>query len=378
MLYSDSTGQETFDSVYHDHLQQTDESTSRYIYEIHVIQQPLRARMCGFGEKDRRPCTPPPILQLIIYDRATGQPVNMDMVDVSFFTAACSLYSVEMDTELDLIHQQRGTQDSGLGSVSTMSGNTAVQQSRHMSHTSKNSMGPSNNDADGMLQSNSPPFGSMTTGPMSNTANSLLSNASNSDRDAVVFTDFINGHNVAPRGLGQHLASSSSIMSFSAGNERGGSLSGGIGSVVDGSYDSGGGSSGNFSSSTSDSSMCTVRNLIGASVTTGAKLNNVDGSLGVFFVFPDLSIRKDGDYRFRFSFFDLQSDNGDLLKTSADIKARAFSEPFRVYSAKQFPGMIESTPLSKHFAKQGVKIPVRKETIGKSRQSPDDDDWQNN
>ncbi|KAJ2891433.1 hypothetical protein IWW38_003621 [Coemansia aciculifera] len=118
---------------------------------------------------------------------------------------------------------------------------------------------------------------------------------------------------------------------------------------------------------------CAVRNLIGASVTTGAKLVDVNGSNGIFFVFPDLSIRKDGEYRFRFSFFDLKSNMSDLINTTAHIKARKFSEPFRVYSAKQFPGMIESTPLSKHFAKQGVKIPVRKESS--KNQDADEDDW---
>jgi hypothetical protein len=31
-----------------------------------IIQNPIRARCCGFGEKDRRPVDPPPILQLFI------------------------------------------------------------------------------------------------------------------------------------------------------------------------------------------------------------------------------------------------------------------------------------------------------------------------
>ncbi|KAG0168494.1 hypothetical protein DFQ29_010132, partial [Apophysomyces sp. BC1021] len=35
-------------------------------YELVVVQQPLRARMCGFGDKDRRPISPPPILQLFV------------------------------------------------------------------------------------------------------------------------------------------------------------------------------------------------------------------------------------------------------------------------------------------------------------------------
>ncbi|KAJ1865093.1 hypothetical protein LPJ73_000117 [Coemansia sp. RSA 2703] len=184
--------------------------------------------------------------------------------------------------------------------------------------------------------------------------------------DMVLYPPSVVAAGAPARGLGQHLANSSSIMSFSAGNDSTG--------APDSGNEGSSGTGGNYSSS--DSPVCTVRNLIGASVTTGAKLNNVDGSLGIFFVFPDLSIRKDGEYRLRFSFFDLKSSVGDLLRTSAYIKARTFSDPFKVYSAKQFPGMIESTELSKHFAKQGVKIPVRKETAGKNQNSPDEDDWQ--
>ncbi|KAG0000289.1 hypothetical protein BGZ80_006390 [Entomortierella chlamydospora] len=33
---------------------------------IKIVQQPLHARMCGFGEKDRRPVDPPPIVQLLL------------------------------------------------------------------------------------------------------------------------------------------------------------------------------------------------------------------------------------------------------------------------------------------------------------------------
>jgi hypothetical protein len=79
----------------------------------------------------------------------------------------------------------------------------------------------------------------------------------------------------------------------------------------------------------------------------------------------------------------------------SNIECEVFSEPFYVYSAKRFPGMIgewnerlqhyrprlilcvrvnvpiESTSLSRCFAKQGVKIPVRKD----SSKSRGDDYW---
>lgn len=46
---------------------------------------------------------------------------------------------------------------------------------------------------------------------------------------------------------------------------------------------------------------------------------------------------------------------------SAPILASCYSDVFQVYSAKKFPGVIESTALSKCFATQGIKIPIRKD-----------------
>ncbi|KAJ9066474.1 hypothetical protein DSO57_1008966 [Entomophthora muscae] len=34
-------------------------------YDLEILQHPDRARMCGFGDKDRRPIDPPPVLKLI-------------------------------------------------------------------------------------------------------------------------------------------------------------------------------------------------------------------------------------------------------------------------------------------------------------------------
>ena len=75
--------------------------------------------------------------------------------------------------------------------------------------------------------------------------------------------------------------------------------------------------------------------------------------------------------RLRFSFINLRStqapgsahgsDPNSLVKGKAKVLAQIFSEPFQVYSAKKFPGVCESTQLSKCFASQGVKIPIGKE-----------------
>lgn len=72
------------------------------------------------------------------------------------------------------------------------------------------------------------------------------------------------------------------------------------------------------------------------------------------------------------NFIDVANPSGEgLNKGKAPVLAYVFSEKFQVYSAKKFPGVIESTPLSKCFAQQGIKIPIRKDL--KMEEVPDDD-----
>jgi hypothetical protein len=58
---------------------------------------------------------------------------------------------------------------------------------------------------------------------------------------------------------------------------------------------------------------------------------------------------------------DEQATGSPLCQSKAPVLATTYSDPFQVYSAKKFPGVCESTTLSKTFAGQGIKIPIRKE-----------------
>ncbi|KAF8651055.1 hypothetical protein AX16_004918 [Volvariella volvacea WC 439] len=73
-----------------------------------------------------------------------------------------------------------------------------------------------------------------------------------------------------------------------------------------------------------------------------------------FFVFPDLSVRTEGSYRLKLSLFEVVGNNVRHCKS-------IYSAPFYVYTAKKFPGMEESTPLSCSLADQGIKIRIRKD-----------------
>lgn len=106
-----------------------------------------------------------------------------------------------------------------------------------------------------------------------------------------------------------------------------------------------------------------TRNLIGSLTVNAFKLNDTENKTGFWFVLQDLSVRTEGSFRLKMNFVDVGSGQGNntLNTGKAPVLATCFSDVFQVYSAKKFPGVIESTPLSKAFASQGIKIPIRKD-----------------
>lgn len=50
-----------------------------------------------------------------------------------------------------------------------------------------------------------------------------------------------------------------------------------------------------------------IRNLLGTVVSSAYQLTDLDNEPGVFFVFPDLSIRTEGQFRLKFKFIDLSA-----------------------------------------------------------------------
>jgi hypothetical protein len=115
-----------------------------------------------------------------------------------------------------------------------------------------------------------------------------------------------------------------------------------------------------------------TRNLIGSLTVNASKLFDTNKKLGLWFVLQDLSVRTEGTFRLKMNFVDVGTGQGNgntLNKGRAPVLATCFSDPFQVFSAKKFPGVIESTPLSKKFATQGIKIPIRKDGPKISNQS---------
>ncbi|KAE8323528.1 velvet factor-domain-containing protein [Aspergillus sergii] len=96
---------------------------------------------------------------------------------------------------------------------------------------------------------------------------------------------------------------------------------------------------------------CTA--LTGTLVSPLHRLNDEDNSEGGFFVFGDLSVKLEGNFRLKFTLF-------EMGEGSASHLTSIISDPFVVSRPKDFLGMTESTSLSRLFADQGVKLKLRK------------------
>ena len=109
-----------------------------------------------------------------------------------------------------------------------------------------------------------------------------------------------------------------------------------------------------------------------------------------YFIFSDLSVRHEGRYRLSFTLYEELRDNKAAgagepgsSTSSAEIgsyvhgRCEVKSTSFDVYSAKRFPGLAESTQLSRLVADQGCRVRIRRDVRMRRRDSKADKDWDN-
>lgn len=108
-----------------------------------------------------------------------------------------------------------------------------------------------------------------------------------------------------------------------------------------------------------------------------------------YFIFPDLSVRHEGRYRLVFTLYEEVKDQKDSdssqpahNQSSGDTQAHVHgrcevkSKIFDVFSAKKFPGLAESTHLSRMVADQGCRVRIRRDVRLRRRDSKHDKDWE--
>ncbi|KAL3427556.1 hypothetical protein PVAG01_01065 [Phlyctema vagabunda] len=111
-----------------------------------------------------------------------------------------------------------------------------------------------------------------------------------------------------------------------------------------------------------------------------------------YFIFPDLSVRHEGKYCLSFNLYEetkkpedadaepagqennSQASSGPgALDSSFDWRVEVKSHPFTVFSAKKFPGLAESTPLSRTVAEQGCRVRIRRDVRMRRREGKGED-----
>lgn len=81
----------------------------------------MRARMCGFGDKDRRPITPPPCVRLLIFDLTTNEEVSHDAVDGTYFVLQVDLWDQQATREVNIVRSSSSSPAISISAATTTS-----------------------------------------------------------------------------------------------------------------------------------------------------------------------------------------------------------------------------------------------------------------
>ncbi|KAF2710547.1 hypothetical protein K504DRAFT_377410, partial [Pleomassaria siparia CBS 279.74] len=261
--------------------------------------------------QDRRPITPPPCIRLVVCDANTGKEIDFSEVDSTFFVLTVDLWDAEGSREVNLVRHSSGAPTVSISSSTTTSYPPPLERPAMYMATS-----PMQYDHYGRPTGAQPPPNHYGTPPMP--------------------PNYYQPHPTQPPpsyAYAQNPYAQPQV-------------------PVQLPVAPPANATGMF-----------TRNLIGSLTVNAFRLNDTENKTGFWFVLQDLSVRTEGLFRLKMNFVDVGSGQGNnTLNTGrAPVLATCFSDQFQVYSAKKFPGVIESTPLSKAFASQGIKIPIRKD-----------------
>lgn len=360
-------------------------------YELQVVQQPRRARMCGFGDKDRRPITPPPCVRLIITDVSTGKEVDCNEIDHGMFVLNVDLWSEDGQREVNLVRHSNSAP--AVGNTIPVS---YAQLNSDDNYIAAHGAPPPGQQA----YNGAPPYNPYPQGgpPQVNPyaqqqgqpQQALPSPPYDRGQYQPGYAPTTNGNQYPPQNgypgappapqqfySGARIHSQGHVANGPPVVPGGSAEMGGFPSHEIRNVQIAGGARGPVSN-TAPTGMFT-RNLIGSLAASAFRLTDPDDRIGIWFVLQDLSVRTEGHFRLRFSFVNVgqpttpppsAGSGGPSIVANqvntgrAPVLAACFSEVFTVYSAKKFPGVVESTHLSKCFATQGIKIPIRKDGPG--------------
>lgn len=100
-----------------------------------------------------------------------------------------------------------------------------------------------------------------------------------------------------------------------------------------------------------------TNSLTGNTCTSGHVVKDDRGIHNMMFCLNDISVKKEGAYRLKFCLFKLNTSTGEVENLTS-----ACSQPFTTYSGRHFPGMSESTSMTRLLVDAGVRLRLRKES----------------
>ncbi|KAI8952329.1 hypothetical protein F4801DRAFT_225773 [Xylaria longipes] len=86
-------------------------------YRISIRQQPVAARSCGYGERDRRVIDPPPIIQMSIEDPTASEEEIRHRLTHSYSIMHCTIWNEGGDQDLSSMPEDYRTQRRLMGTV---------------------------------------------------------------------------------------------------------------------------------------------------------------------------------------------------------------------------------------------------------------------
>ncbi|KAG8882635.1 hypothetical protein FRB97_007981 [Tulasnella sp. 331] len=364
-------------------------------YSLDVVQHPVRARMCGFGDKDRRPLAPAAIAKMIVRDEHNNL-LAIDEVDIDFFLVTCDLWSHDGMTEVNLVRNPAAASRRRNKDIAASNQYAAEGASEFLAPTRADAAAPtvyypaggSSSDTEGQA---SDAYFSQQSPSQWNTSSSSLGptlpsistivpgagappswqNAQSGDpsQGAYAPSSYPTGPSSAP----------ASQTTFSGGPP-GLAPMGGSGPGTPGYIPSPARPAPPPESRQVHMPGNYTRTLVGPLTANAAKLLDDKRELGIFFTFQDLSVRTEGMFRLRLRLINVGAPPAPNIRAMrvhehvSPVLAQTFTESFVVYSAKKFPGVPPMTALSLEFGKQGQKLPLRNRPTTRGLPRGEDDE----
>ncbi|KAK0230468.1 velvet factor [Armillaria fumosa] len=327
--------------------------SGRKLYTLEVVQNPLRARTCGFGDKDRRPLAPAAVVKMVV-KREDDSIVDVDELDCSFFLVTVDLWSEDGKQEMNLVLHP------------SLAERYVQQTSRPCDNNKRRRISKSGQPPHLAPDPDSPPTDLVYPGPAPTWCYLCTpfpqQPPQSFDREPWKFgpnnsewtSDAYSNPNPPPDPSSSppddvcRKPTTPAPASPSIGKRKRPQSTPVIPPLPRHTY---------------------TRTLVGPLSANATRLLDAHRKPGIFFLFQDLSVRTEGTFRLRLRLMNVGAPPAPETGASAvhtamsPVLAQTFTEPFTVFAAKRFPGVPDMTVLSIALGNQGQKLALVRASI---------------